>query len=51
MEPALLAAPRNLPLKDSVYAFGFLSFYVGVYLAVGYAGMKAVSWAWMALFG
>jgi len=50
-EPALLAAPRKLPFKDSVFAFGFLSFYVTAYLAVGFAGIKALGWVWTAVLG
>jgi hypothetical protein len=51
IEPTLLAAPRKLPFKDSVFALGFLSFYVTAYLAVGFAGIKALGWVWTAVFG
>jgi len=51
VEPALIAAPRNLPLKDSIFAFGFLTFYLTAYLAAGFAGIRAVGWFWTAIFG
>jgi hypothetical protein len=43
------SCPRKLPLKDSCMACAFLLFYVGVYLAVGFAGMAALAWVWTKL--
>jgi hypothetical protein len=42
-------SPSKLPLKDSCFACAFLSFYVAVYLATGFAGVAAVEWAWTRL--
>jgi hypothetical protein len=50
-KPVLAAPPKKLPLKDSIFAFGFLTFYLTAYLAVGFAGIKAVGWAWSVIFG
>jgi hypothetical protein len=40
----------NLPLKDSCFACAFLSFYLAIYLAAGFASVAAIEWAWTRLF-
>jgi hypothetical protein len=41
---------KKIPLRDSVFAFAFLIFYLTAYLAAGFAGIAAVKWAWAVLF-
>ena len=41
----------KLPMSDSVFACFFLSLYVGVYMAAGFLGLRAVEWAWLKLVG
>jgi len=40
---------KKIPLRDSVFASGFLILYLTAYLAVGFAGIAAIEWAWAAL--
>jgi hypothetical protein len=42
---------RKLPMRDSVVACLFLSFYVGTYMAAGFVGVTAIEWAWVKLIG
>ena len=37
--------------KDSVVACAFMICYVGVYIAVGFAAVSAIAWAWSAALG
>jgi hypothetical protein len=41
---------KKIPLHDTVFAFGFLILYLIVYLAIGFAGIATIEWAWAALF-
>ena len=43
--------PSKPSTKDSVVACTFMIGYIGVYLAVGFAAVGALSWAWTAAFG
>lgn len=40
---------KKIPLRDSVFALGFLVLYLTAYLAAGFAGISAVEWVWTAL--
>jgi len=41
---------KKIPLRDSVFAFTFLIFYLAAFLATGFAGIAVVQWFWAALF-
>jgi hypothetical protein len=43
--------PSKPSAKDSVVACAFMLGYIGVYIAVGFAAVSAISWAWTAAFG
>jgi hypothetical protein len=43
-------APRELSVRDSCEAVAFVCFYLTVYLAVGWALVAAIEWAWRKLF-
>jgi hypothetical protein len=43
--------PSKPSTKDSVVACAFMLGYMGVYIAVGFAAVSAISWAWTAAFG
>lgn len=52
MHPAEFGLKLQKPtLKDSVVAGAVMLGYIGVYLAVGFAAVSVVSWAWTAVFG
>ena len=42
---------RKPTFKDSALAGLVMLGYIGVYLALGFAAVSAVSWAWSAVFG
>jgi len=44
------SAPKNLPVKRSFAAGGFLLLYLAAYIGVGYAGVTLVEQAWSAIF-
>jgi hypothetical protein len=50
IDPALQGSRRKLPLKDSLFACGFLGLYLALYLAAGFAGIKAIGWIWSTIF-
>jgi hypothetical protein len=43
-------APTNLPKKRSLIACAFLLAYAAVFVAVGYAGITVIGYAWSAIF-
>jgi hypothetical protein len=43
--------PKKQSLRDSLTAGAFLVFYLAAYLAAGFAGVSAIEWAWMRVFG
>ncbi len=43
--------PSKPSTKDSVVACAFMIAYIGVYIAVGFAVVSAIGWAWTAAFG
>jgi hypothetical protein len=49
--PSPRGLKKNLPLKDSLFACGFLTMYLAVYLAAGFAGITAIGWVWTTIFG
>lgn len=49
-EPKSRPDSFDLSWQDSWFACAFLSLYVVVYLAAGFASVAAVEWAWTVLF-
>jgi hypothetical protein len=43
--------PSKPSTKDSIIACAFMLGYIAVYIAVGFAAVSAIGWAWTAAFG
>jgi len=50
LEPRWESAPTNLPKKRSLIACAFLLAYAAVFVAIGYAGMSMIGYAWSTIF-